>query len=400
LEITKINLFCILCYIIERSVFSMKVLIAMDSFKGNLGSLDVARVVEEGIRRVYEDADIDKVAIADGGEGTVEAIVNCLKGEYVKLEVEGPLNKKTVARYGIVKGETAIIEMAEASGLFLISEEERNPLKTSTFGTGQLILDALERGCNKIVMGIGGSATNDGGLGMAKALGAMFLDKNGEAIGEGGGSLDKLEKIDLRNLHPRLKSVEFLVACDVNNPLCGEKGASAIYGPQKGATTDIISQLDKNLSHYADIIKRDVGVDVKDVPGAGAAGGLGAALIAFCGGRLLKGVEIVLDIVNIDERIKNVDVVITGEGRIDAQTANGKVPVGIAGRAKKYNKPVFAIAGFIDNGAELVYKHGIDSIMSSMVGPISVEESMNQSRKLIADASERLFRIIHAIKRS
>lgn len=377
----------------------MKVLIAMDSFKGNLSSLEVAEVVEDGIRCVDKNAKVDKVAIADGGEGTTQAIVNCLNGEYVKLEVEGPLKRKVIARYGIVEGKSAIIEMAEASGLFLITDKERNPLKTSTYGTGQLILDALERGCSKIIMGIGGSATNDGGMGMAKALGVKFLDKDGEVIEEGGGSLHKLAKIDLSKLDARLKSIEFIVACDVNNPLCGETGASAVYAMQKGATVEMIHELDNNLSHYADIIKRDTGIDVKEVPGAGAAGGLGAALIAFCGAKLLKGVDIVLDTVNIDERMKNVDIVITGEGRIDAQTANGKVPVGIATRAKKYNKPVFAIAGFIGDGAELVYEHGIDSIMSSMVAPISVEESMKQSRKLIRDASERLFRVIYAVKK-
>jgi glycerate 2-kinase len=376
----------------------MNVLIAMDSFKGNLDSLEVAKIVECGIKKVYKDAIFDKVAIADGGEGTVRALVEGLNGEYIRIDVSGPLGDNVTATYGIVDGSTAIIEMAEASGLSLVPKDKRNPLITSTFGTGELIADALKRGCRKVILGIGGSATNDGGMGMAAALGVKFLDKHCSEIGYGGGCLDKLVSIDISSLNPGIKETEFLVACDVNNFLCGEKGASKVYGPQKGATPEMVVLLDRNLLHYSEIIKKQMSVDIGNIPGAGAAGGLGAGLLAFCGAVMSKGIDLVLDTVKIEERIKNVDIVITGEGRVDGQTIYGKVPVGIAARAKKYNKPIFAIAGFIDEGAELVYDFGIDAVMSSMVGPLSLEEAIKQSPKLIEEAAERLFRIIRAVK--
>ncbi len=375
----------------------MRVLIAMDSFKGNMSSLDVAGIVEKGIRRVFKsDVYVDKVAIADGGEGTVDAIVNAHGGQFVTAEVTGPLGEKVAARYGIILGKTAIIEMAEASGLYLIPDDRRDPLKTTTFGVGELILDAIGRGCTKIVMGIGGSATNDGGAGMAAALGVRFLTKEGREPGFGGGPLAQLDRIDASGLEQSLAGIEFLVACDVNNPLYGEKGASRVFGPQKGASPEMVEILDKNLEHYAELIKRDLNKDVGSIPGSGAAGGLGGGLMAFCNAKLSKGIDIVLDEININERISHSDVVITGEGRIDGQTAHGKVPVGVAARAKMYGKPVFAIAGFIDKGAELVYEHGIDSVMSSMVGPLSLDEAIKQSPRLIEEASERLFRVIGA----
>lgn len=377
----------------------MKVLIAMDSFKGNLSSSGAADIVEKGLRRVYGSATVDKVAIADGGEGTVEAIANSLNGEYVFATVTNPVGDKVQARYSIVNGNTAIFEMAEASGLCLVTEGKRNPLKTSTYGTGEMIKDALNKGCRKIIMGIGGSATNDGGMGMAAALGAQFLDIDGKSLDMGGGALDKLHTIDLRNIDPRIKETDFIVACDVSNPLYGEKGASRVFGPQKGATPQMADILDRNLQHFADIIKKDLSVDVANVPGSGAAGGLGAGLMAFCNAVLSKGIDIVLDSVNIDERIKDVDIVITGEGRVDGQTIYGKVPAGIAARAKKYNKPVFVIAGFMDKGAELVYQHGVDAVMSSMVGPLSLEDAIRESPRLIEEASERLFRIIKAVSK-
>jgi glycerate 2-kinase len=375
----------------------MRVLIAMDSFKGNLKSLDVAGIVEKGIRRVYSGAVVEKVAIADGGEGTAEAIVESLKGEYIRVPVCDPVGKMIQAEYGIVNRDTAIIEMAAASGLYLVPEDKRNPLLTSTYGTGELILDAISRGCNKIILGIGGSATNDGGIGMAMALGIRFLDQNGKNIGTGGGSLDRLKRIDTSGIHPAVKATVFQVACDVNNPLCGEKGASRVFGPQKGATPQAVELLDKNLLHYAEVIKTDLAMDIVNMPGAGAAGGLGAGLMVFCGATLSRGIDIVLDTVKIEEKIKNADIVITGEGRVDGQTIFGKVPVGIASRAKKYHKPVFAIAGFIDKGAELVYEHGIDAVMSSMVGPLSLDDAIKESPRLIEEASERLFRIIRAV---
>ncbi|GAU75924.1 glycerate kinase [Fusibacter sp. 3D3] len=376
----------------------MRVLIAMDSFKGTFASLEVANIVEKGLKKVYENAIADKVLIADGGEGTVDAVVNALNGKYFFVDVLDPLGKKVRAKYGIVNGMTAIIEMAEASGLILMSEEDLNPLVASSYGTGQLILDALNRGCNKIIMGIGGSATNDGGAGMATALGAKLIDSDGNEVASGGGALDQLDYIDISGLDPRIKEVEFIVACDVDNILCGEKGASRVFGPQKGANEEKIRILDQNLNYYAQLIKRDLGMDVGEIPGAGAAGGLGAGLMAFCNANLSKGIDVLLDIVKIDESIEAADIVITGEGRIDKQTAYGKVPVGIAKRAKKFNKPVFAIAGFVDKGAELVYQHGIDAIISSVVAPMTLKAVIEDSPRLIEEASERLFRIIKAIK--
>lgn len=375
----------------------MKVLIATDSFKGSLKSLEAADIIEKGIRRVYSAAQVEKIAIADGGEGTVEAMVESLQGEYRYAEVSDPIGNKVRARYGIVNGDTAIIEMAEASGLYLVPKDKRNPLTTSTYGTGELIRDALSRGCRKIILGIGGSATNDGGMGMAAALGVKFLDQDGNHLAMGGGFLDRLQKIDISGIISLVDETEFVVACDVNNPLCGERGASRVFGPQKGASPQMVDMLDKNLRHYADIINKNLSIDVFDTPGAGAAGGLGAGLMVFCKAKLMKGMDIVLNTINIDDRIKEADIVITGEGRLDEQTAYGKVPVGIGLRAKKYGKLVFAIAGSIAAGAELVYQHGIDSAMSAIAAPMTLDEAISDSPRLIEEASERLFRIIRAV---
>lgn len=380
-----------------RGDVRMRVLIAMDSFKGTFNSLEAADIVEKGIRKVYSSAYIDKVGIADGGEGTVEVLVKALKGEYIFKEVSGPLGKKVNAKYGIINNRLAIMEMAEACGLYLIPEEERNPLLTSTYGLGELISDALDRGCTEIIMGIGGSATNDGGAGMAMALGAALTDGSGDSIGLGGGMLNRLQSIRIDGMKVKIKNTSFLIACDVSNRLCGENGASMVFGPQKGADAKAVKILDENLLHYSSIIKRDLQRDVREVPGAGAAGGLGAGLMAFCGARLSKGIDIIMELLEVEEKIKQADIVITGEGRIDAQTIHGKVPVGIAALAKKYNKPVFVIAGYSDKGADLVYDYGIDAVISSIVGPMTLQEAINESHRLIEEASERLFRIIKAI---
>lgn len=376
----------------------MKVLIAMDSFKGSLSSLEAAESVEKGIKKVYTGASIYKLGVADGGEGTTQAVVDCLGGRYISREVAGPLGERITARYGIVNEDTAIIEMAEASGLCLIPEGRRNPFITSTYGTGELILDAMDKNCSKIIIGIGGSATNDGGAGMAMAMGARLLNARGTSIGTGGGALGELECIDIGGLDARLKQTQIMAACDVSNPLCGENGASKVFGPQKGATPDMVERLDKNLYHFSEIIKRDLHMEICNTPGAGAAGGLGGGLMAFCGAKQYKGVDLILDILRIDNMIENSDIVITGEGRIDGQTVYGKVPVGVAARAQKHNRPVFAIAGFLDKGAELVYEHGIDSVASAMAGPMSVQEAMAQAPKLVEEASERLFRVIRAMR--
>lgn len=375
----------------------MRVLIAMDSFKGNLSSLEVAQVVENGIRKVYPDASVEKIAMADGGEGTADTLVNYFNGRTVEVEVCGPLSQPVIARYGIVNDTTAIMEMAQASGITLIDKSKLNPLYASTFGTGQMILDAVNRGCRKIIIGIGGSATNDGGQGMAAALGVRFSDRNGIPVGWGGGALINIADIDLSRLEPKLKEIEFIAACDVDNPLCGENGASNVFGPQKGATPEMIDILDRGLRNYAKVIGRKTGIDILSIKGSGAAGGLGGGLTAFCHARLDKGIEIIMDTVHIDKKIQNADIVITGEGRADYQSAYGKVPSGVAGRCKKYRKPVFAIAGYADKGYRELYKCGIDSVISSIVAPMDNDEAIRNSVQMIEDASERLFRTIRAV---
>lgn len=376
----------------------MKILISMDSFKGSNTSLELANIVEKGIRKVYPEAYINKVIIADGGEGTVKAIVTSLKGDYINVKVKDPLGGLVNARYGIVNGQIAVIEMAEASGLHLVPKDKRNPLKTSTFGTGQLILDALDKGCRKIIIGIGGSATNDGGTGMAEALGVKFYNKNGELFNPNGGNLNTLKEIDVSDMDKRLLNTEFQVACDVSNPLFGIEGASYIFGPQKSADEDMVQILDKNLEYYSNMVKKQLGIDVAKLPGSGAAGGLGYGLVVFCNAKLVKGIDMVLDIVDIEKKMKDIDIVITGEGRIDNQTIYGKVPVGIATRAKKYGKPVYAIAGCLGEGYHLVYNYGIDAVVSSMTYPLTIDESIKQSSKLIEEAAERLFRIIRSAR--
>ena len=374
----------------------MKVLAAIDSFKGNLSSLEVADVVEKGIRRVYPGAVVEKLAMADGGEGTARTLTAFFHGATETVTVMGPNGSPVHAKYGIIRGTTAVMEMAEASGITLVKPGRLDPMRATTFGTGQMILDALDRGCRKIVIGIGGSATNDGGEGVAAALGVRFLDREGNDVGLGGGCLRKIADMDLQGLDPRLKDTEFVAACDVDNPLCGENGASAVFGPQKGAAPEMIEMLDRGLAGYAEVIRRRTGRAVADFPGSGAAGGLGAGLIAFCNAKLGRGVDIVMDTVDIDRAIRAADVVITGEGRVDAQTVHGKVPAGVAGRAKKYGKPVFAVTGYAGNGSKAVYQCGIDAVVSSITAPMSNQKAIRNSVPMIEDAAERLFRILRA----
>lgn len=374
---------------------TMNILIAVDSFKGNLRSLEAADTIEKGIRRVYPDAAVRKIPMADGGEGTMRTLVDYFHGETVRLPVMGPNGAEVQASYGMIQGTTAVIEMAEASGLTLIDPSDRNPMKATTYGTGQLIADALSRGCRKIILGIGGSATNDGGQGMAAVLGVRFLDESGNDVGLGGEALSRICDIDLSGLDSRLKTVEFVAACDVDNPLCGQNGASSVFGPQKGATPAMVRVLDNGLARYAAIIRDKIGRDVANIPGSGAAGGLGAGLLAFCGANLRRGIDLVMDAVELDAAISVSDVVITGEGRIDAQTSHGKVPAGVAERAKRYGKPVFAIAGYVAEDAA-VSSCGIDAAVSSITAPMSNEEAISQSVPLIQNAVERLFRILKA----
>ncbi|UZW13347.1 glycerate kinase [Clostridium pasteurianum] len=375
----------------------MKIVIAPDSYKGSLSALEVANNIEKGIRRIFNNLTIEKIPMADGGEGTVQSLVDSTNGKIVNVPVKGPLGKDVTAFYGILgDAKTAIIEMAAASGLPLIPKEEKNPLITTSYGTGQLIKDALDKDCKNIIIGLGGSATNDGGVGAAKALGVKFLDKEGNNIGEGGGAVGKLNSIDISNIDPRIKDCNITAACDVDNPLCGPKGASHVFGPQKGADSSMIEFLDKNLSHYAEIIKRDLSIDIINTPGAGAAGGLGAGIMAFLNASMKRGIDIVIELTDLEQKIKDADLVFTGEGMIDFQTAFGKAPFGVAKIAKKYDIPVIAIAGGIGKDAETLYLKGFDSIFSIVDGPMTLDNAIENSSILIERTAERIARVFKA----
>ncbi|MDY6419103.1 MAG: glycerate kinase [Succinivibrio dextrinosolvens] len=375
----------------------MKVVLAPDSFKGSLTSSQAASAMERGIRKVLKDAQIEKVWIADGGEGTVEAIVSMTGGQYVHTKVEGPLGEKVDAVWGLCtteNGKTAVIEMAAASGILITPQEKRNVKKASTFGTGQLIKAALDSGASCIIIGIGGSATNDGGAGMAQALGAQFYDSEGKILPKGGEALSKLHSIDLRNLDPRLNYTKILIASDVKNPLCGSHGCSAVYGPQKGATAKDVEILDKALENYAAIARRDVGIDIRNVPGAGAAGGLGAGLMLFANGKMEPGIELILNIIGFENIAKDADLVFTGEGFTDSQTANGKAPVGVAAIAKKYKIPVICLSGGISSDASALYNHGIDAVSGTPCAPISLNSCIENAATMLEDAAERIIRLV------
>ncbi|SFR14181.1 MULTISPECIES: glycerate 2-kinase [unclassified Enterobacter] len=369
----------------------MKIVIAPDSYKESLSASEVAQAIEKGFREIFPQAHYVAVPVADGGEGTVEAMIAATQGSEQVARVTGPLGTAVDARWGMSgDGKTAFIEMAAASGLALVPPELRNPLITTSRGTGELILHALDHGARNIIIGIGGSATNDGGAGMVQALGAKLCDANGTSIGYGGGSLNTLNTIDISGLDPRLKACAIRVACDVTNPLIGEKGASRIFGPQKGATEALIVELDNNLAHYASVIKKSLRVDVKDVPGSGAAGGMGAALMAFLGAELRSGIEIVTEALNLEEHIHDCTLVVTGEGRIDSQTINGKVPMGIATVAKKYHKPVIGIAGSLTHDVGVVHTCGIDAVFSVLTSVTTLEEAFRGAFDNIYRASRNI----------
>ncbi|HFQ5288994.1 TPA: glycerate kinase [Vibrio vulnificus] len=343
----------------------MKIIIAPDSYKESLTAMDVAIAIEKGFKQVLPDAHYVKLPMADGGEGTVQSMVDATGGTIIEHTVTGPLGQRVDGFFGLLgEGKTAVIEMAAASGLHLVTPDQRNPLITTTFGTGELIKAALDHGVKHIIVGIGGSATNDGGIGMAQALGIKLLDAHGNALGYGGGELAKLATIDCSQLDPRLAQVRLEVACDVDNPLCGPKGASAVFGPQKGATPEMVTILDENLAHYATIIKQQLDVDVRDMAGAGAAGGMGAALLGLLNAELRPGIEIVMDAVHLDEIVADADLVITGEGRIDSQTIHGKTPIGVARTAKKHGLPVIGIAGCLSADCGVVHEHGLDAVFA------------------------------------
>lgn len=361
----------------------MKIVIAPDSFKESLSALEVANAIEQGLRQVIPDCDIVKIPVADGGEGTVQSMVDATGGSIVNLEVMGPLGHRVQAHYGILgnlsnsdsdsrsndgsatvpnTGAIAVIEMASASGLHHVPREQRNPLITTSYGTGELICDALNRGIKHIILGLGGSATNDGGAGMAQALDILLLDSQGKTLPSGGAALANLAQIDVSNAHPLLRECSFEVACDVNNPLCGERGASAIFGPQKGATPAMVKQLDTALSHYADVIARNDMTDHREHAGAGAAGGMGLGVMAFLNAELKPGVEIVMKTVGLADKIRGADLVITGEGRIDGQTVFGKTPMGVLKQAQLQGISTIGIAGCLGDNANAILDHGMAAI--------------------------------------
>jgi glycerate kinase len=362
----------------------MKIVVAPDSFKGSLTAVEVSDAIEQGIREIFPEAEIIKIPMADGGEGTVQCLINAAGGEILREKVTDPLGGEVLAHYGILGDKkTAVIEMAEASGLTLVPENKRNPLITTTYGTGQLIKAALNQGCRKMIIGIGGSATNDGGAGMVQALNVRLLDKQDKEIGFGGAELMNIHHIDISQMDQRISKLEILVASDVKNPLCGHSGATRIYGPQKGATEEMMVILEEALARFAHIINKALHKDVKDIPGAGAAGGLGAGLMAFLGAKLKPGIEIIIEAVKLEEAMKDADLVITGEGKIDSQTIYGKVPVGVAKIAKKYHVPVMAIGAIIDQDAEIVHKYGIDFLVKVSDPPMSLTEHKSKKVWLI-----------------
>ncbi|STZ76393.1 glycerate kinase [Bergeriella denitrificans] len=343
----------------------MKILIAPDSYKESLSALQVAQLVEQGFKTVFPEAEYVKVPVADGGEGTVDTMIEATGGRKIECMVTGALGTPQPAFWGLSgDGKTAFIEIASACGLEQVPSEKRNPLVTTTYGVGELILNALDEGVRHFIIGLGGSATNDGGAGMLQALGARLSDGLGNNLRYGGGALADLSAIDVGGLDGRLKDCRFDVACDVTNPLVGESGASHIFGPQKGATPEMVLQLDSALNHYADMVRRDLGIEVKELPGAGAAGGLGAAFAGVLGGSLQSGIGIITRLLDLETKMQGADLVITGEGRIDRQSINGKVPVGVAAIAKKYGIPVIGIAGSLGQGVEVVNDYGIDAVFS------------------------------------
>ncbi|CAA7602481.1 glycerate 3-kinase [Acididesulfobacillus acetoxydans] len=358
----------------------MRIVVAPDSYKGCLSALSAARAMERGVKRVFPEGRVEVIPMADGGEGTVDAVLAAAGGEKVKLTVSDPLGRPVEAVYGLLdQGRTAVIEMAAASGLPLLTAEERNPLVTTTRGTGELIKDALDKGVGKILIGIGGSATNDGGAGMAQALGAKLLDARGLALGPGGAELARLTGIELADLHPRVQDVEFEVACDVQNPLCGPQGASAVYGPQKGATAEMVRELDQALANWGRVLGQVQGRDLLGLPGGGAAGGLGAGLVGLLGASLRSGSEIVLEAAGAREKMAGADLVLTGEGKTDFQTGFGKVPAGVAAYARQAGVPVLVLSGAVEGDPNLLAAAGIEACLSIAEGPTSLGEALSRA---------------------
>lgn len=373
----------------------MKIVIAPQTFKGSISALDAAYAMRDGIIRVVPNAEVALVPVADGGDGTLETLVEGSGGQIRRIEVTGPIGERRTAEWGAMgDGVTAVIEMARTSGLALVPEDRRNPLVTTTFGLGEAIRHAMNAGFRRFIIGIGGSATNDAGAGMAQALGVRLLDRSGNELAQGGAALSALHAIDMSGLDAKINECEFLVACDVNNPLTGPTGASAIYGPQKGATPDMIELLDAALTRFAEIVERDIGAEISDIAGSGAAGGLGGGLIAFVDGQLRAGVDIVLDTVRLDDFLPGADLVITGEGSMDHSTIYNKAPVGVAARANRLGIPVIGISGSLGAGFQDVHEHGIEGLTSITPGPVSLEEASQRAAELIADTTEQVMRLL------
>ncbi|WP_436917445.1 glycerate kinase family protein [Acinetobacter schindleri] len=352
--------------------------LAPDSFKESMSAEQACQAMQRGVLQVFPDACCIAVPMADGGEGTVEALLRSLDGQGISCMVTGPLVTQQVSTYFAIVdyGRTAVLEMAKANGIHLLAAKQRNPMLTSTYGTGEMIKQALDRGIEKIIIGLGGSVTNDGGAGMAQALGVQFFNSTGEAIQVCGGNLDQINQIDISQLDARLKNTEILIASDVNNPLCGPNGASAIFGPQKGATPEMVQQLDRNLNHYANLVEASLGTSIKNVAGSGAAGGLGFGLMAFAGAKLQSGVELIIEQSRLAEKIAQADYVLTGEGKIDSQTALGKTPFGVAQVAQQFNKPVLAFAGLVGEGIESLFDAGFSQIVGINPPDCSLEEAL------------------------
>ncbi|MBV5340493.1 MAG: glycerate kinase [Deltaproteobacteria bacterium] len=372
----------------------MNVLIAPDSFKGSLSATEVARAMAKGIRAVSPETELIEVPIADGGEGTVEAFVRACSGTLRHATVQGPLGEPVTATWGLLPDNTAVIEIAAAVGLMLLAPDKRDPNHAGTEGVGQLLRAVLDADVRRVIIGLGGSATNDGGSGMLRTLGARFLDCDGIDLPPGVLAFTRLEQIDITNLDPRLKDLDILVASDVDNPLCGPSGCSVVFGPQKGMQREDVPYMDAALAQYAHVAFKTTGRDAALQPGAGAAGGLGAALLYFTGAQIRPGIEIVLESVRFDELLVRADLVLTGEGRTDSQTLRGKVPLGVAHRAREHGVPVVCISGSLDKGAEKLYQEGVTALFACPPGPISLSESIAQAESLVCEATERAFRLI------
>lgn len=377
----------------------MKIVIAPDSFKDSLGAAEVAAAIAEGLAEVWPQAQVVQCPMADGGEGTVAAVLAACNGQWRRQAVRGPLGELVSARWGwLAQGRTAIIEMAEASGLQLVPLAQRDACNSSTYGTGELIRAALDAGAERIILAIGGSATNDGGTGALQALGLAMRDSDGNALPPGGLGLARLASIDLENLDPRLAQVRFDIAADVNNPLCGTQGASAVFGPQKGANPEQVAQLDAALAHYADLCAQVLPRDVRNEPGSGAAGGLGFAAKAFLGARFRAGVDVVAELVGLDQAVRDAHLVITGEGRFDAQTLRGKTPFGVARIAQGWQVPVVVIAGTLGEGYQQMYQHGVSAAFALPAGPMTLELACAEAPRLLRERAADIARLWQAAR--